>query len=332
MNNIDDIMQTAVQDAEERIETDTVSLRPISVHVYPPRNMSIDKRAFNGIRMFPFIEYEKTYINGVEIKRLMRLQDVSLFLKCLVSRMFPDSVIQFVNMTSLSSKESLELLKEHAFFIRCGSLQSVLFFNSHNSEEIKNSNYLYWRNDMYNLSNLYRLLLDRPVSDDEIVSELMTQHFGCFLGLAESEINTGQVLHKWMFPCHIDKGEFVRAKRVRLEQSVLGNQIFEDIRIHEDSLTAYKGVYTNAYIITARELEEKVFVRSVLLILVDRERGEDSHLCVVNKEVLYIYKNDVLSSLEAEEKIEKFFQVCDNIGLLIPESQKVDIWNELKVW
>ena len=148
--------------------------------------------------------------------------------------------------------------------------------------------------------------------------------------MAESELNERLVIRKWLFPCHIVKDELnffeneelVGEKTVRFKEDVTNSQIFDD------NPNFYEGAYTHAYIVTTREFEDKVFVRSILLILVDRSKGEDSHVCVVKKNVLYI-DNEKIFNEENKGILKKFFSVCDKIGVDGSEADRKAILDEL---
>ena len=206
-NNIDDILNVAAQDAVERVVPDSGTVRPIVITMFPPRYSddpkSILSLAFRGLSLLPFVDYKITSENSIEISRMERLSDVSKFLKILAKPyiIMVSEIIHFKDISASVEDDSTSV------YVRSSSLRESLIFDEKSNATVKNSNYFCWRNDIPKIAALYRLLLDGPVGNDEICSELMSHHFGCFLGMAELEMNENQVARKWMFPCHIVKDE-----------------------------------------------------------------------------------------------------------------------------
>ena len=324
-NNIDDILNVAAQDAVERIEPDNGFVRPIVISKYPRHGGALHdmfQKVIRSLSLLPFVNYRIISENSIEMSRLDRLQEVSMVLKILS---YPYKDVDVFKFEDKGQRENIS-----GIFIRTDFLRASLLFDSKDNAEVKMTNYFCWRSDIPKIASIYRLLLDGPVSNDEIVSELMSHHFGCLLGMAESELNERLVIRKWLFPCHIVKDELnfyeneelVGEKTVRFKEDVTNSQIFDD------NPNCYEGAYTHAYIVTTREFEDKVFVRSILLILVDRSRGEDSHVCVVKKNVLYINDEKIFND-ENKGILKKFFELCEKIGVHVPEADRIAIFDEL---
>ena len=155
MNELDDILNVAAQDAVERIEPDNGFVRPIVISKYPRHGGALHdmfQKVIRSLSLLPFVNYRIISENSIEMSRLDRLQEVSMVLKILS---YPYKDVDVFKFEDKGQRENIS-----GIFIRTDFLRASLLFDSKDNAEVKMTNYFCWRNDIPKIASVYRLLLD----------------------------------------------------------------------------------------------------------------------------------------------------------------------------